>query len=218
MKLLLTSAGNTNKSIEKALLELLGKPVSESHITFIPTAMHPEKGDKNWVVEDMENFRKLGFETFDVIDLAVVGRDIWVPSFEQADILVFGGGNVKFLLDWIRKSGVEEILPALLTTKVYVGISAGSMITAKHISLTSSSILYYEETGNLEDMKGLGFVDYEIRPHLNSKWFPKVRLDYLDTLRKETNSPLYAIDDQTALQVVDGKTEIISEGEWKLFE
>jgi dipeptidase E len=30
--------------------------------------------------------------------------------------------------------------------------------------------------------------------------------------------PLYAIDDQTAIQVVDGEVEVISEGEWKLFE
>lgn len=218
MKLLLTSAGNTNTSIEKSLLELLGKSPAESHLTFIPTAMHPEKGDKSWVVDDMQNFKKLGFKTFDVIDLAVVGEDIWKPSFEQADVLVFGGGNVKFLLEWMRKSGVEKVLPQLLTTKVYIGISAGSMITAAHISLTSSAILYYEETGNLDDMNGLGLVDFEIRPHLNSPWFSKVRLEYLENLKSSTKSPFYAIDDATAVQVVDGKIDVVSEGEWKLFE
>jgi dipeptidase E len=28
--------------------------------------------------------------------------------------------------------------------------------------------------------------------------------------------PLYAIDDETAIKVVDGETEVISEGEWRL--
>jgi len=29
--------------------------------------------------------------------------------------------------------------------------------------------------------------------------------------------PFYAIDDNSAVQVVDGKVEIITEGEWKKF-
>ena len=38
MKLLLTSSGNTNKSIENALSELLAKPFREAHLAFVPTA------------------------------------------------------------------------------------------------------------------------------------------------------------------------------------
>lgn len=109
------------------------------------------------------------------------------------------------------------MLPELLKTKVYVGISAGSMVTAKNISLTSSEILYYEETGRLKNTKGLGFVDFEVRPHLNSKWFPKVRIDYLQKLAKETSNTFYAIDDHTAVRVVDNKISIVSEGKWKKF-
>jgi dipeptidase E len=29
--------------------------------------------------------------------------------------------------------------------------------------------------------------------------------------------PAYAIDDQTAIKVVDGTVEVVSEGQWKLF-
>ena len=29
--------------------------------------------------------------------------------------------------------------------------------------------------------------------------------------------PTYAIDDQTAIKVVDGAVEVVSEGHWKLF-
>ena len=161
MKLLLTSSGNTNKSIESALLELLGKPFKEANITFIPTAANIEEGNKSWLVDDMYNFRKLGFASFDIIDISAVPKEIWFPSFQNADILVFGGGNVKYLREWIKNSGVEEALPELLKTKVYVGISAGSMVTAKNISLSYADILYYEETGGFKDIEGLGLVDLD---------------------------------------------------------
>jgi dipeptidase E len=217
MKLLLTSSGNTNKSIEKELLKLLGKPFKKSHITFVPTAANIEKGDKSWVIDDMNNFKKLGFSSFDIADISAVPGDIWMPSFEKADILVFGGGNVNYLLESIKKSGADKVLPKLLKTKIYVGISAGSMVTAKNISLTSSDILYYEETGKPNSTKGLGLVDFEIRPHLNSKEFPKVRLPNLQKLAKETKNTFYAIDDDTAVSIFDKKISIISEGKWKKF-
>lgn len=217
VKLLLTSAGNTNKKIEKTLLELLGKPFSAAKITFIPTAANVETGNKSWLVDDLNNFKKLGFKSFDIVDIAAVSKKIWLPSLKRADILVFGGGNVKYLLDWIRKSGLSKILPDFLKTKVYVGISAGSMVTAKQVSLTSSGILYYEKTGNFENMEGLGYVDFEIRPHLNSKSFPLVRISYLEKLAAKTGNTFYAIDDNSAVKVVDEKVTVVSEGKWKRF-
>ena len=46
MKLLLTSGGVTNPSITAALVELLGKPIAESHALVVPTAQwgHPMCG------------------------------------------------------------------------------------------------------------------------------------------------------------------------------
>lgn len=217
MKLLLTSSGITNKSIEKALLELLGKPFNKTNITFIPTAANAEKGDKTWLVNDMNNFRILGFTSFDVIDISTVPKEMWLSSFKNADILVFGGGNTNYLLEWINKSGLIKYLPKLLESKVYVGISAGSMVTAKNISLSSEGILYYEQTSNFININGLGFVDFEIRPHLNSQLFPKVRVRYLKKLAKETPNTFYAIDDNTAVKIVNGNVSIVSEGKWKKF-
>ncbi len=98
-----------------------------------------------------------------------------------------------------------------------MGISAGSMVTAKNISLTTAGILYYEQTGKFENRKGLGFVDFEIRPHLNSSDFPKVRLDYLKKLAIKTSTTFYAIDDATAIKVVEGKVSVVSEGKWQKF-
>lgn len=208
MKLLLTSSGKTNKSIEKALLELLGKPFAKSHLTFVPTAANVESGDKTWLVDDMNNFRKLNFASFDIIDISAVGKNIWFPSFEKADVLVFGGGNVYHLLKWIKKSGLADLLPELLKTKVYAGISAGSR------ALTRGLVLSHYGT---EKDVGLEIVNFSIVPHINSKHFPERTFERVLEESRKIPYSIYAIDDDTAVKVVDNKISVVSEGEWKKF-
>lgn len=217
MKLLLTSSGNTNKSIENALLELLEKPFSDASLVFIPTAANVEEDISDWLDEDIANFRKLGFHRYDVIDIATVTRETWESVLSIADILVFGGGNEKYLLEQVRKTGLDKLLPDYLKTKIYVGISAGSMITAKTLSLNDSGKLYYEDFNREESIAGLGFVDFEIRPHLNSDYFTQVREDVLEKLTPNIPHPFYAIDDNTAIKVVNQTITIVSEGKWKQF-
>lgn len=217
MRLLLTSSGITNKSIEKALLELLGKPFKKSHLIFIPTAANVEEDISGWLENDINNFRKLRFFSFEIIDISKEQKSKWLPSFKKTDVLVFGGGNVYYLLKWIKKTGLDKFLNKFIKTRVYVGISAGSMITAREIFLTSTEILYYEETGKIRKSKGLGFVNFEIRPHLNSKWFPKLVLPNLKKMAHEDKNTFYAIDDDTAIKVVGNKVSIVSEGKWKKF-
>lgn len=217
MKLLLTSAGLTNKSIVQALLDLLGKPFSESRAVFVPTAANGEEGDKAWVEREMNSLRNLGFASFDVVDISQVSANVWKPLFEKADVIGVGGGNDKYLLSWLRKSGLATLLPDLLKTRVYMGISAGSIVAAKHVSLSILGILYYERTKKFKDDAGLGLVNFEIRPHLNSPGFPKVRLDYLEKLAAENPTPFYAIDDATAIKVDGNNVTVVSEGKWKKF-
>lgn len=97
MKLLLTSSGNTNKSIEKALLELLGKPFNKANLTFVPTAANVEKGDKGWFVDDMNNFKKLGFALFDIIDISAVPKKIWLSKgFQKSDSHILKNSHTKY--------------------------------------------------------------------------------------------------------------------------
>lgn len=208
MKLLLTSAGIQNKSLEAAFLELLGKPFKECNLTFVPTAANPEVGDKTWLFNDLNNLRKLGFATLDLIDISAVPKNIWLPSFKKADVITFGGGNTKYLLEWMEKSGLRELLPEFLKTKIYMGISAGSR------ALTRGLIVSHE--GDYKDV-GLEYVDFSVIPHFNSKFFPERKEDHISEESKKVTYPVYAIDDNTGIKVVDDEVEIISEGEWKKF-
>ncbi len=217
MNFLLTSAGLTNNSIITALADLVEKPFSEVNFAFVPTAANIQKADKSWLIDDLVNCQKRNFKQIDIVDFSAIPKEVWLPRLEYADIILFGGGNTFHLMEMLSEHQLRAELPHLIETKVYVGISAGSMVTAPRVSLSRDSMLYLEETGSLKSEEGLGFVPFQIRPHLNSEHFPNVRLQNLEKIASDVPDPFYAIDDQTAIKVINSQVEVISEGEWKKF-
>ncbi len=218
MKLLLTSGGLTNQTIRGALEELVGKPLDEATLAFIPTAANVEKGDKEWLIKDLSD-AKSTFFSVDIVDISAIPKELWLPRLEAANVLLFGGGNTFHLMHWIEKSGLKELLPKLLETRVYVDISAGSIVVCPTL-LTSQSdrLLYYEdEAKGYTNNNGLGFVNFNIRPHLNSPYFPNVQLPLLEKLAQDIKEPLYGIDDETAIMVFDDDVSVVSDGVWKKF-
>ncbi|MCX6813362.1 MAG: Type 1 glutamine amidotransferase-like domain-containing protein [Candidatus Azambacteria bacterium] len=214
MKLLLTSGGITNKSITDALFDLVGKRPEDTSLVFIPTASNVEKGDKGWFIDDLINLKKQNFKSIDIADISAVEEKVWKSKLEEADVLFFEGGNTYHLMEWINKSGLVYLLPELLKSKVYVGVSAGSMVTNKDLALRISQIVYEEDLDKTENMPGLNFVDFYFLPHLNSPDFKKLRENFIKETVKGMPEKIYALDDNSALKVVDGKVEVISEGKW----
>ncbi len=225
MKLLLTSNGFANKSIVNALSELLDKPFDKTRLVFIPTAANAETGDKSWLINDLANCKKLGLARIDIVDIAALNRKQWEPRLNAADIIMFGGGNTFYLSYWMQKSGLFEVLPKFLKTKIYVGISAGSMMAGDSLTMTSQALenpeAFKDEDYDLLGPKGqssgksLKLVNFLIRPHLNSRPYSLLaNKELLEKKAKEVKVPIYAIDDESAVKVVDGKAEVVSEGEF----
>lgn len=213
MKLLLTSNGLANKSIVAALFELVGKSAEKTNVTFIPTAANAEEDDKGWLINDLVNIKNQNFNQIDIVDVSALPKESWLPRFEHADVLIFSGGHSRHLMHWLRKSGLADVLPGLLKTRVYVGISAGSIVTAPTLAMSSSTEAPFAYEDDTYDGKGLRLVNFHIHPHLNSPDFPKARAEYLQEKAKEVPETIYGLDDQSALKVVDDKVEIVSEGE-----
>jgi len=213
MKLLLTSGGLTNKSISKALFELVGKKPEDTSLVFIPTASNVEMEDKDWFINDLINIRKQNFKSVCITDISAVPEDIWKPQMEEADILFFEGGNTYHLMRWINKSGLVNFLPELLKTKVYVGLSAGSMVTNPDLALRLSQVIYGDDMEE-KPMDGLNYVDFYFLPHLNSPNFPNRMEEKIKEVAKTLPKKIYALDDQSALKVIDGRVEIITEGQY----
>ena len=213
MKLLLTSGGLTNKSISNTLVDLVAKKPEDISICFIPTASNVEMGDKDWFINDLKNIDKQGFKSISIADISAVSESIWKPQMDEADVLFFEGGNTYHLMEWINKSGLAKLLPEYLKTKVWVGVSAGSMVTNPDLALKISQDLYNEDFDRIGEMSGLNYVDFYILPHLNSSYFPKLIKENINKVAEQIPKKIYALDDKSALKVVNGKVEIVSEGE-----
>ena len=218
MKLLLTSGGITNNSIRNALLDLLGKSIAESSALCIPTAQwgHPMCGPasvQGFIAAGPE-FRYLsglGWASLGVLELTAlptIGAERWVPWVQDADVLLVDGGDATYLCHWMRESGLASLLPSLTDT-VWVGVSAGSMVMTPRIGG------YFVEWPSAPDDRTLGVVDFSIFPHLNA--FPTNTLADAERWAANIGAPAYANDEQTAIKVVDGAVEVVSEGHWKLF-
>lgn len=122
------------------------------------------------------------------------------------------GGDPLFLNYWMKKSGIADRLPALKA--VYVGLSAGSMVLTPRIG---QDFVGWTPPGSTSD-ETLGLVDFSIFPHLDHELLPENTMDEAVRWAAGIAGPSYAMDDQTAIQVVDGTVEVISEGNWKRFD
>lgn len=95
MKLLLTSSGISNKTIENELKTLIGKDFEGLKVLFCTTASNYDGGGMNdWLIDDLEKLKKLGFE-IDVCDINGISKDKFLPRFKSADIFFFEGGNTR---------------------------------------------------------------------------------------------------------------------------
>lgn len=213
MKFLLTSAGISNTSIRNTLVDLLGKPIADSSALCIPTAAYatPDGPAEAW--RQIRPWSELGWKAFGVLELTALPttrQEQWLPLLQATDALLVGGGESLYLCYWIWQSGLAETLPSLLQDKVYVGASAGSMLVTQTFGET------YDGTNPPTGSdKALGLVDFALHPHLDADYAPTASLAHLEQWAAGVSVPAYAIDDQTALKVVDGEVEVVSEGQWK---
>ncbi|MCA9352758.1 Type 1 glutamine amidotransferase-like domain-containing protein [Patescibacteria group bacterium] len=217
MKLLLTSNGLSNNSIIQAFFELVDKKPEDTKIAFIPTAMNVECGDKSWFINDLVNTQKTG-AIIDIVDISALKKDIYLPRLETADVLFFCGGNSYHLMRWIQESGLQEELSRLLETRIYVGISAGAMVTSPDLYLSNKDkSIYYEEMFNIKINEALGYVEFYIRPHFNSVHFPHANDENISKIATKTDNTIYGLDDNSAIKIDGELIEIISEGNWKKY-
>jgi dipeptidase E len=221
MKYLLTSAGIKNISIHNALVDLLGKPIAESNALCIPTAGygHPQVGPgQAWrFISGREPncpMCELGWKSLGVLELTAlpsIHQERWVNWVRETDVLLVNGGDSLYLCHWMRQSGLADLLPSLRDT-VWVGLSAGSLVMTPRIG--ENFVRWQPPTGSDST---LGVVDFSIFPHLDHEMLPENTMADAERWAAAVGVPGYAIDDQTAIKVVDGTVEIVSEGHWKLF-
>ncbi len=121
---------------------------------------------------------------------------------------------------WLRKciknSGLEEYLPNLLETRIWIGASAGSCVLCPTICNSCQDL--FDENIDENPIDGLNLIDFQFIPHLNNKYFPKINFENLriasKNLLKTDGKKLCIVDDNGAVSVNNGIVKIISEGKY----
>jgi dipeptidase E len=221
MRFLLTSQGITNTSIHDTLVELLGKPISESSALCIPTGVQPFPGGPSHVYRFISGSApgpmcELGWKSLGVLELTAlpsIREEHWIPEVQQTDALLVWGGSPLYLCYWMRQSGLADLLPSLRPETVYVGTSGGAMVATPDFGGAT-----YDESDPLTGSdRALGLVDFSVFPHLEREDMPDTSLANIERWAAGISVPAYAIDDETAITVTDGEVDVVSEGRWKLF-
>src|SRR5262249_51626876 len=129
---------------------------------------------------------------------------------------------VLYLCYWMRQSGLADLLPSLRPETVWVGVSSGSMVLTPNFGEANDDWFCREPVTTPPspqpafDDRALGLVEFSVFPHLDIEWSPQNSLANAEIWAAGRPAPTYAIDDQTAVAVVDGSVEVVSEGHWKL--
>ncbi|MFJ8197195.1 Type 1 glutamine amidotransferase-like domain-containing protein [Streptomyces sp. NPDC096152] len=219
MKLLLTSGGLRNETLRDALRDMLGKPFGAANIVYLPTAAVAEPGDHGWFVANMNQLHALGWREFDILELNGLPRQTVLDRLLHADVVYAEGGNHYHLARSITGNGLAAGILEALQSRVYVGLSAGSMIFSRNLTEHSADVI-----GDTADLHRLGAVtvrppfglfDWYVKPHLYSPGFPERDDAWADRIVARADFPIYFIDDETAVRVSDDKVDVISEGRWR---
>jgi dipeptidase E len=205
MKLVLCSEGFHTQNTVEACVELCGKPQREITVAIINEAFAVERGDKRWVLNNLNDVAQNFPAELDIVDLLALPIDEVEERIMAKDVIFVVGGNTDYQMHVFEKSGFSKLLPKLLETKVYVGSSAGTMVMGKRIS-SEAYTRVYGERDDFGVTEYLGLVDLAIKPHMNSVIFPNNRPEVLEEVASGMGFPVYGLQDDSAL-VVNGSVQ-----------
>lgn len=219
VNLLLTSGGLRNESLQDALRDMLGKPFGSANIVHIPTASVAEPGDHGWFVANMSRLYGFGWREFDILELNGLPRQMVLDRLLHADVVYVEGGSHYHLARSIAEQDLADGILEALESRVYVGVSAGSMVFSRNLDEHSAGII-----GDTADLHRLGattleppfgLFDWYLKPHLDSPHFPERDDAWADRIVAQADFPIYFIDDETAVRVSGHTVDVISEGRWR---
>jgi dipeptidase E len=196
-KLLLTSAGFTNKKIVHTFEKLTHKPLSETSIALVAAGVRsPEMQERQ--DQKVAELLRLGFGEVHPMDCA----DPMPPdALDRFDALYMRGGNTFFILQTIRQTGFDHLIVSfILRGGTYVGSSAGSIIMGPDIELAGLGPHPDSNDIELQNTKALGIVPFAVYPHFQAE----EERDTIEALRLAIPYPLLELTDEQAMLCVDG--------------
>ncbi len=180
------------------------KDIPEKEITFIPTASNTEDY-KEYVDEAKQVFLELGF-SLNIVDISKKEKDELEKILENTKILYVSGGNIFYLLQELKHGKIlDTIKDRISDGMIYMGESAGAMITSKNIEY--SQIMDNKEIAtDLDNYEALDITDFYILPHNNEFPFAESTKETIRVYGNKLN--LLPLSNSEAV-LIDGKDFVI---------
>ncbi len=207
--LLLTSGGMPQMKDE--IIKLLQKPAYDVTVAFVNTAYKYRLKDEPDIENiDLNIMKELGFNV-EEIDIEGKNQSQLMKLFEVKDIIFVAGGNTFYLLNAMRRSGFEKVIRKLLKSgKVYIGVSAGSVVAGRTIKTVGWKNADKNIVG-LKDLKGLNLVPFDLFVHYTPEWVDVIKQQIKNPKKRAKN--LKIITDDQAILVQGNEVDLIGDGE-----
>ncbi len=201
MKLFLASEAKHPDTISK-LSEFVGG-LKGKRIAYIPTAANGGYSYDDWRTNSStwNYINTVGAEVTPVV-LEEYRDSSVVEQLKNKDIVWLAGGMCGYLMYWIRRCEIDKNIGDILKNSVYVGSSAGSVVTYKDLTLADWYI--GESEPGASSIPGFGLVDFEIYPHYEDHLYDQIKSLY-------KGKKIYLLKDGEEIIVEDGKVTVVGE-------
>ncbi|MBP2623398.1 peptidase [Streptococcus oricebi] len=186
------------------LLAEFEENLADKRVTFIPTASKVEKVTF-FVKAGKKALKKLGL-IVDELDISTASTQEIADKLIKNDIIYMTGGNTFFLLQELKRTGADKLIKEeVLAGKLYLGESAGAVVTAPDIAYLQA-MDSPKKAPDLENFQGLALVDFSVVPHYKSMPFKKISQQIVEEYSAKL--PLKAISNKEAILVKDGQITV----------
>lgn len=182
---------------------LVTKP-EETKVAYIPTAGN-EESDKGYQLQSKATLTALGIQ--DIVEIDLMQKENFAV-LDECHVVFVDGGNTYYLLKAIRESKFDQKLKELLSNeKIYVGVSAGSMVLGTSIETAALGNADRNDVG-LEDPRALRQVPFMIAPH-----FEETDQAEMDAFAKKAAlRPIVGLEDGQAILCVGDRYKLLGPG------
>ncbi len=190
-------------NIDKEIIKLTGK--KNPKLLFIPTASSDSQ--KYYNIIEKHFGKKLGCKT-DVLYLIKnsLSRKEVTDKILNSNIVYVGGGNTLKMMRVWKKMGIDKLLiKAHKKGIVMSGLSAGSICWFRYGNSDSRKLT--KTNSPLIKVHGLGIIDALHCPHYDTE---NNRKSDLKNMMRKTSGVAIALDDCSAIEIVNDKYRIIS--------
>lgn len=197
----LSMTDNLNSDLRDSLKEEISK--RGNIVAYISS--EPQEEDKPYYLSTIKDYKEINNDIqVDYFDLSESFSDEDIDGLLKYGVIYLSGGNTYVFMSDAKKRNLYSILEKHLKNDgLVIGASAGSIMMTLSIDL---AFIEDENTPNLKDTKGFGFVDFEFHPH-----FSESDYSFLSEYVERKKTKIYICKDGDGMFYSDGNIKLFGE-------